>query len=350
MRETRRISRPQISDQLRHDTIVLALALTAAVSPAFAQTLCQRESGLAPPAIAATLATLALDENAHMGGSLIDADGGLIHEGFYEAERDHLPGDEPAWQRVWGYWRAALGVYARDFAPLEAQGTIAEQRVALIDHPWSAVFISWVMRQAGLSDAQFDFSALHSDYVHAALDETAAEAAGQPTAYAYRACDLAQTAPRVGDLLCFARTDDASLVTFDALRAAVLQGNVPMHCELVVKRDATQIETVGGNVAQSVTLRRLRLAADGSGLLWPAYLDSAHRAQAAALAAQAGAPEAGALLPDTYLSQQPWSMLLQLRSGTVPAGIALQGGASAAPANPQPTEPPRITPDSIYRN
>ncbi|TAN11778.1 MAG: DUF2272 domain-containing protein [Burkholderiaceae bacterium] len=325
--------------------VATAVALAALLpTPAAAQSACQREPQLARPAVAATLATVALNENAHMGGSLIDESGGLIQQGFYEAERDHLPGDEPAWRRVWNYWRAVPDVYARDFAPLEALGSTAEQRVALIDHPWSAVFISWVMRSAGFTEAQFDFSALHSDYVRAALDETAAEAARQPTDYAYRACDLAQTAPRVGDLLCFARADDASLVTFDAVRAAVLQGSIPMHCDLVVKRDAAHIETVGGNVAQSVTLRRLRLAADGSGRLWPGYLESAHRAQAAALAGQPSAGTAAALLPDTYLSQQPWSVLLQLRNGVITTGT----NPVVSPRLGGP--PPPITPDSIYRN
>jgi hypothetical protein len=326
---------------------LLILALAAAAPPAFAQDACQRAAALAPPAIAGTLAEIALQENQHMGDSLIAADGGLVQQGFYEAERDHLPGDdEPAWQRVWNYWTAVPGVYDRDFAPLEALGSTAQQRVALIDSPWSAAFISWVMRRAGFSGAQFNFSALHSDYVRAALEASAAEAQGTPTDSAYRACDLAQPAPRVGDLLCFARAVDASLVTFDAVRAAVLQGTIPMHCDLVVRRDADGIDTVGGNVAQSVTLRRLRLAGDGSGRLWPAYLESAHRAQAAALAADPTAAAAQALLPDTYLSQQPWSVLLQLR----------QGETAAAPAAPVPpgaapwSAPPAVTPDSIYRN
>lgn len=271
------------------------------------------------------MAAIARAEHDAMGGALIDEGGGLIRAGFAEAERDRAPGtDLPTWQRVWDYW-----VSAGIALPVGADASVAEQRVALIDHPWSAVFISHVMRLAGLDEAQFRMSATHQSYVRAALASNSAEAFGAPTRYAYRACDVRDTPARVGDLLCTTRAPDDAIDTFDDLAQTLVWRSASMHCDLVVGRDAARIEAIGGNVVQTVTLRRLSLAADGSGLLWPAYLASAHRQQAERLAAPASEGAAQALLPDTRLNQQPWSVLLQLRQvrgASVPDAGAMSPG------------------------
>lgn len=293
-------------------TLVLVLALPARAQPAAA---CGAELLQPRPAIAHTLAALAQHEHAQMGGALIDAGGGLIRSGFAEAERGRLPGAAlPAWQRVWRYWHAVPDFYDQHMAWMDALAPTALQRVTLVDQPWSAAFISWLMREAGLRRQQFAFSASHHDYVRAAIDAAQAERDGSGTAYGWRACDLAQTPPRLGDLLCFARGQDASLDRFDALRAAVAQGPVSMHCELVVSQRARQIQTMGGNVLDTVVLRELDLQQDGSGLLWPAYLQATQRQQQRALVEQPPPGQAQSLWPRTHLSEQPWSMLLQLRA------------------------------------
>lgn len=262
------------------------------------------------PARAQELAALALQEHALMGGALIDAGGGLIHGGLAEAERDRTRGSgQPAWQRVQDYWRAVAGGWGERMTA----GSEAEQRARIVDQPWSAAFISYLMRAAGLDEAEFRFSASHHDYVRAAFDASAREALDEPTRYAYRARDLARTAPRVGDLLCSTRGADARFDAFEQVRAALEEGPLSMHCELVVRRDDAGVEAVGGNVLNSVTLRRLGLEQDGSGRLWQAYLQSAQRAQAEREAPPLAAGEVQVLLPDTYLNRRPWSVLLQWR-------------------------------------
>lgn len=242
-----------------------------------------------------------------MGGALIDAGGGLIHGGLAEAERDRTRGsDQPAWQRVQDYWQAVPGGWGERMTA----GSEAEQRARIVDQPWSAAFISHLMRAAGLGEAEFRFSASHHDYVRAAFAASASEAQGESTRYAYRARDLAHTAPRVGDLLCSTRGADARFDTFERVRAALDGGPLRMHCELVVRRDAAGVEAVGGNVLNSVMLRRLGLEQDGSGRLWRAYLRSAQPDLEAAPPAEG---EVQVLLPDTYLNRRPWSVLLQLR-------------------------------------
>ena len=277
---------------------------------------CTQAAARPVSALAQRLAAIALEEHEQMGGALIDERGGLVRTGLAEAERDRLPGSPiAAWQRVWGYWASAgLG------APADPEGPTAVQRIALVDTPWSAAFISHVVRQAGLGERQFAFAATHQSYVRAALASNGDEARGTPTAYAYRACDLLGTAPRVGDLLCHARAPDEAMNSFARLSLGLSWRAPSMHCELVVRQNSARIELVGGNVAQTVTLRRLSLQGDGSGRLWPAYLASEHERQQALLAAPPP-PDglAQGLLPDTHLSQQPWNVLLQLRDGVVPA-------------------------------
>ena len=292
--------------------LLLVLARGALAQPAPA---CSAELQQPRPALAHVLAALAQHEHAQMGGALIAAGGGLVRAGITEAERTRLPDSRlPAWQRVWQYWRAVPDFYAQHMAWLDAGAPEALQRTTLIDQPWSAAFISWLMREAGVARAQFAFSASHHDYVRAALAATDAEQRGQYVAYGWRACDAVQTPPRIGDLLCFARGHDADLDDFEPLRTAVTRGPVSMHCELVVSNNSAQIQTMGGNVLDTVVLRALDLAAGGSGLLWPAYLQAAHRQQQRALVEQPPPGQAQSLWPETHLSQQPWSVLLQMRA------------------------------------
>ncbi|MET4577576.1 DUF2272 domain-containing protein [Ottowia thiooxydans] len=286
----------------------LALPVVASAEP----DLCQREEGAADFPLAERLASIALREHRLMGGALIDAGGGLIRQGFAEAEQDRAPeSDRPTWQRVWNYWRSTR---AGTPAAMAAQPSSVQLRAMLVDQPWSAVFIGHVMRQAGMEERAFRYSASHQDYVHAAFRSTENEVRGDPTAYAYRACDLKTTAPQVGDLICFARGRDGREDTFKKLKQSLGTRSLSMHCDMVVRRDSASIEAVGGNVVQSVTMRRLGLEGNGSGLMWSAYFESEHARQAAEQAVPVAEGVAKAMLADTYLNRKPWSVLLQLRA------------------------------------
>ena len=174
----------------------------------------------------------------------------------------------------------------------------------MIDAPWSAAFISWLARQAGLADDEFVFSEAHVDYAGAAWQAGIVEAAGRPTRYALRACDLRRTPPRIGDIVCQARGAGAELDTFDKIGEVLAARDtggepLPMHCDVVVAVDATGFDTVGGNVLQSVTRRRLDFA---PGTRW---LDPSYQSEGCT----PGTP--GCI--DRHMSRQPWSLLLQWR-------------------------------------
>ena len=292
------------------------------------------------------MAAAAQREHEAFGAQTMDAEGRLVASGSAEAEDTGGTrfGLAP-WQRVLGYWRAVdtpdarlpslvrfgalrpadrrllmqalnqasasrlqgLGVgpdQGLDAAELRAAAT-AIDRVAVIDTPWSAAFVSWLARQAGLGTGEFVLSEAHVDYAGAAWRAGADEAAGRATRYAMRACDLTRTPPRVGDLVCQARGADAGKAdTFEKIGqtlAARPTGGaaLPMHCDVVVAVDAKGVETIGGNVLQSVTRRRLDFSA-GTRTIDPSYLPEG---------CAAGAP--GCI--DRHMSRQPWSLLLQWR-------------------------------------
>lgn len=285
-------------------------------------------------------------QHALFGGQTIERNGGLFRVSHHEAEWDRPPGaTTPTWERVATFWRAlsdadppalvtTWGRVARSealpprsaaagSAPTRAEVAVRESvlRAAIVDTPWSAVFISYLMKTAGLSHEEFRFSDTHADYVRAAFDASAAETAGHAASHAFRACDLASTRPRAGDLLCATRATAVGITRFDALPAAMgaaaLAGQgFPMHCDLVVRADAggdAKLETIGGNVVQSVTLSRMTL--DAGKLLSRRYFSrDADAARSGVAAAGPGGCARGApACPQEHLSRRPWVVLLQYR-------------------------------------
>lgn len=128
--------------------------------------------------------------------------------------------------------------------------------------PWSAAFISAVMREAGFGAREFRFNAAHAAYVAAARDGLASAFEVLPTP--------AGVAP--GDLICGVRTEEARQrqIGLHEIRGGWEgEGVTPMHCDIVVSVDpqALRAQAVGGNVQQSVSRRELLLGLDGR-LYW----------------------------------------------------------------------------------
>ena len=334
---------PARSSPSRRAAATALLLATAAVAAhaADAPDLCRATAAQAPSAPrAGLLVAEARAQHRRFGGQRIDTAGRLVRAGHGEAEFDRNPGDtEPTWRQVQRFWQAwspdeparvrdshgrfqrtdllrqavraagtaRLNSFGGDLRDLGLSAQEADAldtsvlRAALVDTPWSAVFVSYLVRSAGYDAREFRFSDAHADYARAALATGHRETDGRADPGAYRACDPATTAPRPGDLLCSTRARAAVLDSFDALAPALEAGGpLPMHCDLVVAVDAAalQAEAIGGNVLQSVTLRELRLQpAPTPGA--PPLLDPAYRARAAAA--------------DAGFNDQPWVLLLQLR-------------------------------------
>src|SRR5690606_38983548 len=153
---------------------------------------------------------------------------------------------------------AGGGVLARQGGAGACAHAVAPQascRAFVLDTPWSAAFVSWVMRRAGVP--AFQSAANHLQYVRRAYSE--------PFQSPYRVASPLATPVRAGDMLCFVRA--ATRVYGFAELATVLSNGEPglgMHCDIVVgisiASDGTRIaHLVGGNVHDTVAMRRLAL-------------------------------------------------------------------------------------------
>ena len=311
-------------------TLVCAIvaAIGLAAPPAFAQAdrsaaafwkpvqaRCNATAAKPPGALGRRIAQTAIDEFTRFGGHEIDANGRLFRFGLTEAEHDEDDGgDRPAtlghlgWWHVMKYWRALFGDEAADkieirgyrdastssdetqsAAVLRSSAGILERaaagvtdpearevlreaalRGAIIDTPWSAAFISYVIRQSGVAANAFQFSNAHRAYIYDAFAASAAEQTNGADERIYRACPLAATRPRAGDLICQLREPALADASDEAVRQRIraeLAGNADArsvrrtHCEVVAHIDvkARKMYTIGGNVNQAVTVRKLDL-------------------------------------------------------------------------------------------
>ncbi|MFG2730023.1 DUF2272 domain-containing protein [Streptomyces canus] len=149
------------------------------------------------------------------------------------------------------YYRTGVGitVTASDLQSSSWQG----------GHPWSAVFISWVMRQAGAGSA-FAYSTAHREYVSAAKHN--AETGN--TANPFWTYPVEKIVPEVGDLVCADRDGGGGCggVTY----ATIDNGTAwSTHCDVVTAVDRTgrKLTAVGGNVSQSVKAKTIAIDAQG---------------------------------------------------------------------------------------
>ena len=160
-------------------------------------------------------------------------DGTLVRVGRKE-------GDPGQWQRVITYWREGLlSDSVRNHADVISR-----------DHPWSAAFIAYVMRQAGAKD-QFPYAASHSGSIKEAIYNRQnsvqnARLVGHP---------VMDYAPRPGDLLCATRAWAVGKVTYANAGGFDF---FPSRCELVISTTPGLIDAIGGDLRDAVVRHRIR--------------------------------------------------------------------------------------------
>jgi uncharacterized protein DUF2272 len=157
--------------------------------------------------------------------------------------------DEGLWQRVGDYWWQGLnyGASGGAWTGKHDSGGIEFPRGQDGEFAWSAAFIDYVMRMAG-AGSRFPYSPSHSDYINAARTQPG---------LAVTALPLTQYAPLPGDLVCMWRSGHQ--VTYEDLPA----GHFPSHCDIVVAQRVSSLDVIGGNVDNTVALKRVPVAADG---------------------------------------------------------------------------------------
>jgi hypothetical protein len=288
---------------------------TAATFWRSVQTACDATAAKPPSELGRRIAQTAIDEFALFGGHQIDSNGRLFRFGLTGAEQEKADGGsrqaslaQLGWRQVMKYWLALYGKDAGDKLEVrgyrdaststsEAQATAllrttaaellhaaenvsdpearemlreAALRAATIDTPWSAAFISYVIKKSGVTADAFQFSNAHRAYIYDAFATSTAELTGKASGPLYRACPLGTTRPHVGDLICYQREPALADATEQAVRERIrteLAGSTDTrsvrrtHCEVVAYIDAParKMYTVGGNVLQGVTARKLNL-------------------------------------------------------------------------------------------
>ena len=166
------------------------------------------------------------------------------------------PGAEGAtdsFPRVLAYWRAVPEAEAA--AAIARNRGLWSGRLAGVPGPgvwsdpaWSAAFVSYVMRTAGVDEREFHPSAAHAFYLDAILRDAAEFPAQAP----FVPHDPAARVPEPGDLICADRSRRPLASWRDRLPET---GQFrPMHCDLVIRTTSGAAEAVGGNIADAVTL------------------------------------------------------------------------------------------------
>jgi hypothetical protein len=315
------------------------------------------------------IAQIAIDELTRFGGHRIDSNGRLFRFGLTEAEHEEESGGgrpthlgHLGWWQVMKYWRALFGDEFAD--KLEARGyrdastatqdtqdaallrtnaaqllRLAEDvsdpaareilreaalRAAIIDTPWSAAFVSYVIRQAGVAGNAFTFANAHRVYIYDAFATSAAELNNEAGDRLYRACPLTATRPRVGDLICFQRepalADATDKAVRERIRAELDSGAEARsvrrtHCEVVVYIDAParKMYAIGGNVEQSVTVKKLNLRTRGLKFSAPQKGSCGGPGHWTLPQPSADMPRAPGQRSKCSLNDKKWFVLLQLR-------------------------------------
>jgi hypothetical protein len=310
----------------------LLLGLVCLFAPAAAASadvcpLIRNQQGV--PDVATRIAAVACSEHLLWYRPFIDANGRIASATVSEAEASRLDdGGTPAWQRVATYWRdSGLLPQMAGFSGAQQCGYAGADRYAatncrtfILDQPWSAAFVSWVMRRAAVPG--FRGSASHVDYVR--------DAYLRPAESAYQYLDPATAKPATGDMLCYVRLP-GRVLGYEGLRQMFDAGGgadrgLPMHCEIVAAANPDNDGTVyliGGNVQQAVTMRLL--AINRAGLLW-------------SLPRRSGTePDCS---PDSVascsFSRQDWAVLLKLKPAQALAQLAPPLPMLSSPVQAQP--------------
>ena len=331
------------------------------------QATCNVTAAKVPGELGQRIAQTAIDEFTRFGGHRIDSDGRLFRFGLTEAEHEEDDGGNPrallghlGWWQVMKYWRELFGddptnkLEVRGYRDASASTqdtqeaallrTSAAQllglaegvsdpsmreilretalRAAIIDTSWSAAFISYVIRQSGVAPNAFHFANAHRVYIYDAFAVSAAELKNDASDGIYRACPLT-TRPRAGDLICQQRESELADANDEAVRERIraeLDGDAQArsvrrtHCEVVayVDKPANKVYTIGGNVNQAVTARKMNLRRD---LTFSVLQKGNCRGPSHwSLPQPAGhPPHVPGLSKNCSLNDRKWFVLLQLR-------------------------------------
>jgi len=160
--------------------------------------------------------------------------------------------DRRVYERLTHYWAAIGEGGFSSYDTCAVAWTRPGEKKCPWHLPWSAVFISYVMAQAGVPESEFKPDASHVDYLQGIVIRTMDGNPGY-----FLAHDIADYAPKRGDLVCATRGVEV------AADYRLLRGQkYPMHCDLVIANRGDAVEAIGGNVFNAVS-KSIIAAKDG---------------------------------------------------------------------------------------
>ena len=124
------------------------------------------------------------------------------------------------------------------------------------DHPWSAVFVSWCVKEAGATSSEFTFSKRHSVFVHSAI-QNAINGRG-----VFHGLEISVHPPNVGDIIQNNR--GGSRFTFEHART---HSQYKSHSVIVVEighdSEGPFAFCIGGNEGDAIRRTVVRLTPQG---------------------------------------------------------------------------------------
>ena len=197
---------------------------------------------------------IALREWRLWGSAIDDDPPGTRPPRGADEKPERFPG---LWQRVGEYWwegEDSGSVTAYWTGKHDGNGQVFSAGQDS-HYPWSAAFLSYIMRIAGAGE-RFPYSAAHAEYINAAKSQADAGGVGS---YAVVAERPERYAPQPGDLICLGRGGSRAL-TYDELPTA----SFPGHCDIVVAATPGQLTVIGGNVDDTVTEKHIPTSTTGT--------------------------------------------------------------------------------------
>ena len=141
------------------------------------------------------------------------------------------------------YWKVGVDL---DFTDQEIKDKTWED-----DHPWSAAFISYIMRVAGAGD-RFAYAIAHWVYIRWAIKNRL-----EKRDFPFKAYRLNEVVPEPGDLVGMARSGSGA--DYDNIQ----KNSYKTHCDIVTEVNKGEIVTIGGNVGDSVSKTKVPLDKTG---------------------------------------------------------------------------------------
>ncbi|MBC3872475.1 DUF2272 domain-containing protein [Undibacterium flavidum] len=127
-----------------------------------------------------------------------------------------------------------------------------------VEEAWSAVFVSWCVKQAGASINEFKFASGHAKFVYKAIENQTGNTG------VFRARKINEYAPKIGDIIQNNRGGNS----FDYAYASAHR-DYPSHSAIVVETgvdsNGRYALTIGGNESDSIRSKIVRV--DNKGLI-----------------------------------------------------------------------------------